>query len=323
MPVNIVRVEITDIAHMLKIKKKNNQGMVLFLGARAGSLFHCQDFYETLEVYSTTNFAIRSRADQFAECYKVLQKGRFGEKEIHTILTDSLQNMAVTEAHTFVAELIKDGVFDIIVSTNIDNHLEDALKELGLKEQYDFGVFLPDPNRESLQEFLFSEPRQSCKIIKAFGDLSSRGYNISKRDFWLDAILGMKNYLEHILARDVLVIGFDPVWDAEMRRVFPVEKNTLWLVSEEDVSVKHPFWSLARHGRQIKHIMGKAWGFEPFFKALYWQLYERMPINDQLVRETLNELRIIRKQTQEVYQEVVLLRGKLNRYLEKKEGEDI
>lgn len=318
----IVKAEITEIAHMLKIRKKNNQGTVLFLGARAGSLFHCQSFYDTLKVYSTTNFDIRSRSDQFAECYKVLRKGRFGEKEIHTILTDSLQDTVVAEANTCVAELIKEGVFDTVVSTNIDNHLEDALKALGMKEQYDFGVFLPDPERESFQDFLFSEPRQSCKIIKAFGDLSSRGYNISKRDFWLDAILGMKKNLEHILARDVLVIGFDPVWDEEMMRVFPAEKNSLWLASEEDVTVKHPFWSLAKYGRPVKHITGKAGGFEHFFKALYWQLYERMPIDDQLVRETLNELRAIRNQTQEIYQEFLLLKEKFTRYLEKKGGEN-
>ena len=74
MPANIVRVEITDIAHMLKIRKKNNQGMVLFLGARAGSLFYSQAFYEMLKGYSTSNFDVRSSAEQFAECYKVLRK---------------------------------------------------------------------------------------------------------------------------------------------------------------------------------------------------------------------------------------------------------
>lgn len=303
---------------MLKIRQKNNQGMVLFLGARAGSLFHSSAFYEMLKGYSTINFDIRSPAEQFAECYKVLRKGRFGEKEIDIILTSSLQYTAVPEAHTCVAELIKEGVFDIVVSTNIDNHLEEALKELGMKEQNDFSVFLPE--RESLEQFLFSETRPSCKIIKPFGDLPSRGYTIIRRDFSLDGIQGMTKYLENILARDVLVIGFDPIWDAEMLRVFPADKNSLWLASEEDVSARHPFWSLARHGRQIKHIMGKAGGFEPFFKALYWQLYERMPINDQLVRDTLNELRIIRNQTQETYQEVLLLKEKLNGYFSEKGG---
>src|SRR5215813_5796629 len=109
MSARIVKAEITDIAHMLKIRKKNNQGMVLFLGARAGNLFHCQDFYEVLKGYSTSNFAIHSREEQFADCYKILQRGRFGEKEIDTILTSSLRHMAVAEAHTCVAELVKEG----------------------------------------------------------------------------------------------------------------------------------------------------------------------------------------------------------------------
>lgn len=53
---------------------------------------------------------------------------------------------------------------------------------------------------------------RTIKIIETFGCLSSEGYNIIKRDFCLDTIQEMKDYLDNILACDVLAIGFSPVW---------------------------------------------------------------------------------------------------------------
>jgi hypothetical protein len=69
---------------------------------------------------------------------------------------------------------------------------------------------------KSIREF-----GEKNNAIKTFGDRSSRAYNITERDFCLNTIRGMKYYLENTLAHDVLVIGFNPVWDAATLRVFP------------------------------------------------------------------------------------------------------
>ena len=147
---------------------------------------------------------------------------------------------------------------------------------------------------------------------------------IARRDFYLDSIQDLKGILEHILAHDVLIIGFDPVWDAEMARAFPVGNGPLWLVTEEDVSNRHPLASLVKHGRQVKCITGKIGSSEQFLKALYWHLYEKMPVNYQLVHDTLhtleilhhklNNLEIIHGDIQAVYKEIVYLREKFSHW---------
>ncbi len=121
--------------------------------------------------YSTRNFNALSHQEQFVECYKLLQQDRFGEWEIHSILTLSLQEKTAIEVNICLAELVKQDLFDIILSTNVDISLEDAFKETGMKEQHDFDVIIPKPD-SPLHDLIYSDKRLSCKVIKAFGDLS-------------------------------------------------------------------------------------------------------------------------------------------------------
>jgi hypothetical protein len=285
-------VDIAEIAHTLKMKKNNNQSMVLFLGSRVGGLFCSQDFYDSMKVYSNRNFNKLTRQEQFVECFKLLQQERFGDRDIHNILMQSLRERATTEVNICLAELVKQNLFDIIISTNVDAFLEDALKEMGLKEEHHFDVIIPKPGA-SLHDLIYSDKRLSCKVIKAFGDLGSREYNVAKRDFYLDSLQELKGILEHILAREVLVIGFDPFWDAEMARVFPAGKGSLWLVTEEDIRNKHPLAFLGKHGRQVKRL-GKIESSEQFIKTLHWHFYERMPMSYQVVHDIHSELRSLR-----------------------------
>ena len=328
----IAEVNIAEIAYALKTKKDNNQSMVLFLGSRAGSLYRSQSFYDIMKVYSTRNFKALSRQRQFVECYRLLQQeDRFGDREIHSILMQSLQEKAAVEVNICLAELVKQDLFDIIISTNVDTFLEDAFKEMGMKEQHDFDVI--NPERDSLYDLVYSDKRLSCSVIKTFGDVAARAYNIVRRDYYLDSVQGLKDLLENILARDVLVIGFDPVWDAEMVRAFTVRDSPLWLATEEDVTIRHPLGSLAKHGRQIKYIGGTIGSSEQFLKALHWHLYEKMPVNYQLVRDTLyhleaihrelNELQTIHSEVQAVYQKVLYLQEKFNHWSDSNEGNGV
>ena len=329
MTERVVKIDIAEIAHALKTRKNNNQSMVLLLGSRAGALFHSQSFYETMKGYSNRNFNMLSRQEQFVECYKLLQQGRFGDREIHSILTHSLREKTAIEVNICLAELVKQDLFDIILSTNVDTFLEDAFKDAGMKEQHDFDVIIPKPD-SSLHDLIYSDKRLSCKMIKAFGDLGPRVYSVAKRDFYLDSIHNLKGILEHILARDVLVIGFDPAWDAEMLRAFPAGNGSLWLVTEEDVHNRHPLASLAKHGRQVKCITGKMGSSEQFLKALHWHFYERMPMSYQVVhdmnrelvalRNKLDKLETIYSEVQAVHKELLYLQEKCSHCSESNRG---
>lgn len=328
MPRRILKVDIAAIAHMLKTRKKSNQGMVLVLGSRAGGLFHNQSFYDIMKEYSTRNFNPLTPEEQFTECHKILQRGTFGENEIDIILTGALKELPTTEANICIAELTKRGFFDVIISTNIDTVLEDAFKDIGMKEKHDFEVLLPE--QDFSEDVVHPDRRFASKIIKTFGDLPSRVYNVTKRDFYFDKVPHLKNYLEDTLARDILVVGFDPVWDAEILRAFPIRKSPLWLVSEEEVSTKHPLTLPEKYGRYIRVISGNTGSSDKFFKYLYWNIqgetiaiydWKRDILNElSFMRNSLNHLETIHNDVHTIHLQIQHLEEKMDHYFDKNGG---
>ncbi len=329
MPGKVVEKNIADIAEALKLKQKNNQSMVLFLGSRAGGLFRSQDFFDTMKEYSVRSFDLLSREGQFAASYKSLRQDSFNDNNIHALLTKCLQSITISEFDIYLAEFIKQGMFDVIVSTNIDSLLEKALEYVEMKELYDFDVLIPEHASPKVDK------TSARMVIKAFGDIYFRGYNVTKRDFYLDSLPYLKALLEDTLARDVLIIGFDPIWDAEMLRVLTddegTQENFLWLVTEEEALIKHPLVARTLRRRQTRYISGKIGGYEQFLKALYVYLYDKMPMHHQIMHEISTSLKLlhsevqaIRKEISEVQakqKEISVFQEKLSRYLDNSESQ--
>lgn len=300
----IVKKKITDLAEILKWNKANSQRMVLFLGSRAGGLFRSPQFYNSIKEYSgKQNFHLLPRNEQFAECYRVIHKEHVDESLLDKILKSAVHDREIIEASICLAEFVQYDLFDVIISTNIDTFLEDALTKINIKE-YEFEVFIP--KKMDIHDLQYSEKALITRVIKIFGDLPSRVYNIAKRDFYLDNVVlqDMKDYLENVLARDVLIIGFDPLWDQEMLRVFSPNGKACWLVSEEEISNNHPFAQLVKDGRDFQCIVGKSESYEQVLKLLYWQFFEKMPHNYQTIRDMRTELGNIRNYIGQLRDEV-------------------
>ncbi|MBV9617383.1 MAG: hypothetical protein JO011_15805 [Ktedonobacteraceae bacterium] len=314
MPGKVLKKNIADVAEALKLKQKNNQSMVLFLGSRAGGLFRSQGFFATLKEYSMRSFDLLSREGQFAESYKALKQDRFNENTIYALLLASLQHVTISQADIYLAEFIKQGLFNVIISTNTDGLLEKALEYVEMRELYEFDVLIPERNATR------AEKNSGCTIIKVFGDIYSRVYNVTRRDFYLDSLPDLKTLLENSLARDVLVIGFDPIWDAEILRVFTndedIQESFLWLVTEEESLIKHPLVSRTLRRRQTRYIAGNIGGYEPFLKALYVYLYDKMPMHHQTMHEIAISLKSLHSDVHAIQKEISVVQEKLSRYLD-------
>ncbi|MBV9228930.1 MAG: hypothetical protein JOZ18_06425 [Chloroflexi bacterium] len=325
MPGEPEKAEMTALIAWLGMRKKTNNPAVLFLGARAGGLFRSRAFYETLKPFSKRTLNDLAPAEQFGECYRLLSQGQFSESDRNSILTDSLRNIMLTDADISLAEMVKNKLFDVIISTNVDDLLEEAFAQVEMREIFDYDVFIPE--RTPSEESFSHERRLSCKIIKSFGALSSRKYSITERGVYLDDNPKLRNLLETHLARDVLVVGLDPVWDEEMVRMFPTHGETIWFVSEEEWSPPHPILHMARV-RQIKYLAGSEGSYESFWKAAHWHLHEEMPMGFQLTQsinrqlQTLSrEVQLLKKAHQDIHNDVKVLLAMFQAIREEQSGE--
>lgn len=168
---------------------------------------------------------------------------------------------------SILAKLVKRGYFDEIITTNIDDTLEQSLLQVGIREYRDFEVLTPvGVIRSRLQ----TERSSSFRITKVFGNLASRNYNIG-----LDGIDNqtMKNFVQPILERDILVIGIDPLWDKDLLRAIPAGERVVWLVNEETVPESSIIADL-QQARPIEYVGGKSGDYEYFMTNLYVTLLE-------------------------------------------------
>jgi hypothetical protein len=281
-------------------RKKTNNPAVLFLGARAGGLFRSQAFYEILKPFSKLTLNDLLPIEQFGECYRLLSQRQFSESDRDSILANSLRNITLTDADICLAEMVKNKLFDVIISTNVDDLLEEAFAQVEMREFFDYDVFIPE--RTHSEESSHHERTHFCKIIKSFGTLSSRRYSIVGRGAYLDNNPSLKTLLETHLARDVLVFGLDHVWDEEMMRIFPSHGETIWFVNEGEWTPPHAVSHIAR-ARQIKYLAGSEGNYESFWKAAHWHLHEGMPISFRLAHNIVRQLQTLSRDIQSLKKE--------------------
>ena len=246
------RLGIQEMANLLEMRKRNHQHTVLLLGARAGQLFRSSLFYENLLPFSKRNFHQLSRIKQFQECYSILTNDyKFSERDLHSILQTSLRNLSVIKADISLASLIMNQYFDEIISTNIDDVLDDVLAQTEMKAGHDYEVMSIGRNPPQYEKSCF------CRITKVFGDFVSREYTVRERSSRLENA-ELKDFLQKLLGKDLLVIGLDPIWDQDIPRLIPMTTDGgMWLISEEkDIIEKSPDLTGLLHKRPSVCILG-------------------------------------------------------------------
>jgi len=291
------RTNILEVATMLETRRKTNKRTTLVLGARAGGFFRSKELLDILRSFSLRDFTHLTPLEQFAECYQVLnQRGQFSENDLDGILRQALNEVFLSGTDLCLAELIKENIFDMIISTNIDDLLERALEQVELKDRKDFDVIIP--GHKATIYIDYSEKSFPYRIIKAFGDLSSKVYNIVERRKQLTLPLGdtgtLKALLERTLARDILVIGLDPTWDEEILAAFPARSNatSYWYVNEQEPA-QNLLLQRTWQGGPMRFIAGEDGNYEYFIKALHWHLCKEQPGNYKLSSQITNQLSTI------------------------------
>lgn len=307
-----VQFDIGQMVKILKTRKQGGQHTVLVLGSRVSSLFHSNQLYETMKFFADPSFSNLPNLERFAECYRLLVRPTpgFSVTDIDTILTQSLKYMHFTDADICLAELVKSGIFDIILTSTMDNTLEQALEYVGLRELHDFDVF-------SLRSGITKEKMRfgknvRCHIIKIFGELTSRDYTI-KRAGYLIQNQDIRQHLENFSGKDLMIIGLDPVWDGEIYHIFPTKGGSLWFINEEQLDKDSNLFH-AGEARNARYLWGDAYEYHQFLPNLYERYFDMAP-EELLIGDWTGTVSILRALHRLTY-EVKKLREEIKYYRE-------
>jgi hypothetical protein len=263
---------VEELASFLQSRKNQGQRVGLLLGHRVGVLYN-DKLYEALKSHVTsamdllellkhdTSLAqelskwaqhIRRLADlptpdKFRRCYYFLDK-HFSENGIHSILFNALASTHPREEDEFLVRLIKGEFFDTILTTNVDTLLEEACDLLGMKKPGDYELFACGRSEDSIP---MSQSSGRCgQIVKLFGDFDSLNYKIVGNKFDLEAHQPLKESLMSKLAKDIVILGYDPTWDQPIERAFQENGAMLWYVNEEQPS----------QNTHLAHVLGQRYG---------------------------------------------------------------
>lgn len=280
--------DIEIIAHRLQLRLRAGHHTVLLLGSRAGALYR-SNLHRNLEEVSLSNLNAISPPKRFEACYRILLDPRFpfSETEMHQILGTTLQEVDFSSADFGLADLIQQGYFNKIITTNIDDTLEWVFHMSDVK---DFEII--GGNRTKIPRS--SGYRSKYQLIKLFGDLGSRDYTLQERTKYIHEKKELKEYFEDLLRGDVLMIGVDPLWDEALIHLIPPQGETLWFVDEECPDERSSLENLLRE-RQAKSLSGIEGNYERFIFMLYQHLCRSSPFNYKLGRALLNHMDDIKK----------------------------
>lgn len=224
-------ISIKDIAAILQTRRYSNKRTVLFLGSRASQFWRNTTLYKNVEKFGANSFYKQSHGEKFEECYKVLSnRARFKETDVHQLLVAALNSHRQREEDVCLAELLREDFFDVIISTGIDDILESACEQADLEEGQD--VCIVNPLRGA-KLIMPHREHELLTIVKTFGDLESRWYATAGNELELNVYPELQQYLKTTLEREVLLLGYDPVWDKPIELAFPLRGRNVYYVNEQ------------------------------------------------------------------------------------------
>lgn len=122
---------IEQMAHILKVRKQGQQHVALVLGARACGLFQSSNLHTLIRDHGYPDVHALSEIQRYATAFELFTRQDppfFHARDLYSILTRSLKQRDVTEADLALAELVKSRVFDVILTTTMDDPVERALE---------------------------------------------------------------------------------------------------------------------------------------------------------------------------------------------------
>jgi hypothetical protein len=190
--------------------------------------------------------------------------------ERYVILKKHFAEAGFSLGYRRLAELIKEGFFNVIFTTNLDPFLENSLADSRL-EATDFEVLIcGEQSSTETVEFLESAQPQ-VKIVKLHGDVHSRSFAFTPSEI---SLFGgeSERVLSRYLSRDLIIVGQGPR-DYDISRAIEREGGSIWYIGQSPPSMDDLIYQAMRaRGTQKNVISGEFGLFDRFFDALHNEL---------------------------------------------------
>jgi len=191
--------ETTDLAHLIEAFRAEGKRFVVMLGAGASMKSGVPDtrtmMKEVVEQYGT-GISGRDIEDRFNQLMQMPEDNR------RTMLKPYLDKKPST-GYRLLAELIRDGYFETVITFNFDTLLEKALRDIGV---HDFTIIIRGEFEDSKIPKAVQEP--GIKILKLHGSLKGVSNFIFSGEDLVEYPEPIKDTVKQLTAGNILVCGY-------------------------------------------------------------------------------------------------------------------
>jgi hypothetical protein len=186
------------------------------------------------------------------------------ENERYRLLAEFLQTQdpsEVTPGYTALAELCAAAVFDVVLTTNLDPLLDDALAAARLRRR-DYLLFINGVIRAERLALMLRSRSPRVKVIKLHGDLFHRfmAWTPPEMESYLAAIAPTLTGV--LQGRDVLVVGYS-LRDDAVRNLVMGLGGTVWIANPS------PPPEPLKAAANVRTVVGDHLTFETLFTRLH------------------------------------------------------
>ncbi|HEX6371318.1 MAG TPA: SIR2 family protein [Longimicrobium sp.] len=200
----------------------------------------------------------------FGEFVEYIRRRSADERYIH--LSGFLQTQApaeVTPGYRALAALLADNYFDLVLSTNFDPLLEDALADARLWRK-DYMLLVNGIVRPERLDLILKEPSPRVKIIKLHGDLFHRymAWTPQEMELFIDEI--RPQLKKALYGRDIIIVGYSlsdkPIRELVVKAGGP--DSIIWYLHFAEVAKS------LRANQRVRGVVSPSCRFEQLFPAL-------------------------------------------------------
>ncbi len=255
------------LANLMRVRKENAEPpYVLILGSGASLTSGASSFGQVIESvvgdYSMQDLRAMSWDDKVAEFYEILDG--FSESERYAIIKRHIEGQRPSAGYHALAQLAREGYFDVVFSTNYDTFVEDAFADAGLRSR-DYTVLINGQDSEEGIIKALSYPQPRIKLVKLHGDLGARVFAFTPEEIFQ---FGEKieSVLTDYLSQDVIISGHG-MRDDDINRCLRAKGGSLWYVNPSAPTASD-YIGRAMRVRKGTIIEGEDGDFDNFFYAL-------------------------------------------------------
>jgi conflict system STAND superfamily ATPase/SIR2-like protein len=171
-----------------------------------------------------------------------------------------------SQGYTHLAELIRMGFFDTVVTFNFDALLEKALDELGFT---DYKTIIRGEHETDVVKRLLASRDKRVKILKLHGSLRSSDQFLFSREEMLNYPKDLEAIVTDLTGRDIIICGYAFNDTCVVRAFSPAsDGGSIYFVNPAGAPDSIKGFLLARRSKE-KVIAGDSGKFDAFFEGLF------------------------------------------------------